>query len=250
MGWRAREMFDQGARTETPHTSGLVKLAINLLLMLVLFGVLELLILVNPAKLGGFADFLNCRHLEISALGSLLVLAILHIVVRVFGLAAVTALGGSPLELLLKLVGRAHPWPWSDRSYFCVAVPVVLLLFMLPVVALVFGWLPPLGSREDAPAIRGFSVRDEGGTTREYKPGEGLDLMAGEQVEVQVILGNQAVSSCKWFTAKGILRSAGSCATLYEAPSEPTYDVLTVQVQSRCRTCTAFEGLGVQISGP
>jgi hypothetical protein len=150
-----------------------------------------------------------------------------------------------PISVLASLSNALHPWVLSDRALWILAIILSLAFGILGLSPLSPFPPPP----ERTPIVQSFSVeyleRDE--TTGSFKPGNVVEINAGEQVLVQAQTLGQDSVLCTWSATNGSLLSADGCATLYSAPFYGIRDVLDIQAQSPCKTQSANASLHVKV---
>lgn len=115
-------------------------------------------------------------------------------------------------------------------------IAVIMPLYQPPL-------FPPV---EPTPFIESFSVQYPE-QPASLKPGDAIKLIAGEPVEVRAALRGSASTLCTWFREKGILQPAEGCSIFYSAPFGEATDILTVRVQSLCKTRETYGGLSVTV---
>lgn len=150
-----------------------------------------------------------------------------------------------PIQVLASLADALHPWTLSDVALWVLAIVLSLAAVILGISPL-SPFPPPC---EETPIVQRFSVqyleRDE--MTISFKPGDVVEINAGELVLVQAETLGQDGAVCTWSAANGSLQPAEGCATLYSAPFSGTHDILDVLAQSPCKTQSASASLHITV---
>ena len=158
------------------------------------------------------------------------------------GFASVTrSLGAiNSLSDILQPRPTALPdqWLWASVVF---SGAIVAALFWLR--------LAPFRPVEPTPLIEGFSVRyiDVGRPEISLRQGDLMIITVGEQAEIRAVLRGSAGKLCAWSAQKISPQPGEGCSTLYSAPPGVAFDVLTVRVQSLCKTRETYGGLSVAV---
>jgi hypothetical protein len=145
-------------------------------------------------------------------------------------------------------IDALHFWrlpAWATYVGALAAALVAVLLFL---------FLP--GPRESTPMVEGYSVRyvASGETvhlTRLEAAEQGVEVQAGASVLITPDVMGDADARCTWYAIKGgrLIPEQG-CAARYSAPLHETNDVISILIESECRTCEWWATVRVTIRQP
>lgn len=143
-----------------------------------------------------------------------------------------------PIRGLAALLDKLHPWVLSDIALWGLAIVLGGIAWGLGLS--VFSPFPII---EPTPLIQSFSVRDRSGSPQVYPPDQVIEIKNGQLLFVAAE-GVSAKVLCTWSSAvKGPLSLEPGCSVQYIAPLTGNMDMLTVQVQSHCKTRSTFASL-------
>lgn len=104
-------------------------------------------------------------------------------------------------------------------------------------------------SPEAMPVTQSFTVHYfDNRPAKSLKPGEVLEIMEHEQVNVEAVVYDQVSAVCSWLAIQGTLHTAKGCSITYSAPLAGEADVLTVETYSPRKTVKAYASLHVKIA--
>jgi hypothetical protein len=199
---------------------------------------------------------LPCRSVWVKAFGlPAFTLSLLHVVWPLFRPQERVASSNVEVEILgLKvsvnlafLVDALHlgvPPPWVTY----VGVPVVIVSVALSI------YLVP-GTPESTPIVESYLVFYNGGETVNLGPGEatkqGIELRPGHSVLIGVNIMDNADVHCTWDATQGDKpRPEQGCASWYTAPLRENKDLISILIQSKCKTRERQVNLPVKIRYP
>ena len=103
---------------------------------------------------------------------------------------------------------------------------------------------------EETPFIQNFSVLlVSGEAPQTLSPKDELSLADNQTARITATILPASDVSCKWSTLRGSVLPGGNCSVQY-VPQTRGNDVLTLEVQSACKTQTTVSSLFITLLGP
>ena len=178
--------------------------------------------------------------------GSVALLAVFHVVLRLAGAALsevkITIAGVSfGTKAVSTLVNLFHP---SGFSSLWLVIVAAIVIFVNAAVFLTLGRVRV----EDMPVVDRFSVRY---ISANLEKTFGLRAVVPVEPGQRVLIRAQTSCPeprCTWTSAEGPLSKAEGCAILYTPPRQAKSDFVDVKVDTRCRTQSTSTGLFIEIT--
>ena len=80
---------------------------------------------------------------------------------------------------------------------------------------------------------------------------QGVEISAGDSVLVTANLVGDANVRCTWYALKGDrLNPEQGCTARYHAPMRELVDVISIQIESECKTCEWWATVPVDVRQP
>ncbi len=145
------------------------------------------------------------------------------------------------LILVVSIFDALHPWRLGTTSLWG------SFILSAGAIAIVLSPVFPITIIERSPVLEGFRV-EYSKISHIYKPGSTVELKVGDKVKVGAVIANLNGWICSWSTlGDGGWLSGRECEGYYQVSSWQTIDILSVKVQSRCKTREVHGALHIKV---